>query len=65
MSLPADVARCRGYGSDAEGWREGCEQCLRRTSPPAEHTWGQVWMEPPAIIAFWCEYLIEGGDHEQ
>ncbi len=58
MTLPTDVARCPGVGSDAEGWREGCETCLRRTSPPADPE--RVWMmSPPALVAFWCEYLIE------
>lgn len=56
MSLPYDVARCAGvqYGGE---WREGCEYCLRRTSPvdPVQ----QVWMAPPEIIAFECEFLIE------
>ena len=51
--LPQDVARCPGVGDDSEGWRDGCETCLRRTSL------GRVHMEPPPIIAFWCEYLIE------
>lgn len=55
-SLPNDVARCDGVGSDGEGWREGCETCLRRTAPRPERVW---MMGPPAIIAFWCEYLIE------
>jgi len=52
--LPDDVARCAGVGSDAEGWREGCETCLRRLSPA-----GRFHMQPPAIIAFECEYFIE------
>lgn len=56
MTLPKDFAKCRGVGSDDEGWREGCEQCLRRTTPPGDN---QSWIEPPAIIVFECEYLIE------
>ena len=56
MTLPKDFAKCRGVGSDDEGWREGCEQCLRLTTQPGDH---QSWIEPPAIIAFECEYLIE------
>lgn len=56
MTLLKDEARCLGVGSDEEGWREGCEHCLRRTSLASENA-GR--MEPPAIIAFWCEYLIE------
>ena len=56
MSLPADVARCHGYGSDGD-WREGCDDCLRRTSPPVDPE--RVWrMTPPAIIVFECEYRI-------
>jgi hypothetical protein len=55
-TLPNDIARCNGDGSDAEGWREGCERCLRRTAPRPEHP---IIIAPPPIIAFECEYLIE------
>lgn len=59
-TLPNDVARCNGMwiedGDYHSGWREGCETCLRRTAPGGAQTW---IMEPPAIIAFECEYLIE------
>lgn len=57
-ALSNDVARCNGVGSDdpEEGWREGCETCLRRTAPRTGRCW---MMEPPAIIAFDCEFLIE------
>ena len=58
MTLPNDVARCPGVGSDAEGWREGCEDCLRRT-PPNPDAMRTVWMSPPPIIAFWCEFRID------
>ena len=34
--------RCHGSGSDEEGWREGCEDCLRRTSP--RRSWKSVPM---------------------
>lgn len=54
--LPDDVARCAGVGNDAEGWREGCESCLRRLAG------GRVHMQPPPIIAFWCEYQIINGE---
>ena len=58
--LPNDYARCRGDGSDAEGWREGCEDCMRRTSPPGDPE--RVWMmAPPPIIAFECEFYIQPG----
>ena len=56
MTLPADIARCSGSGDD-EGWREGCEDCQRRTDRSTFPL--QVWMKPPAIIAFECEYRIE------
>lgn len=56
MKLANDVARCNGSGSDEEGWREGCDNCLRRLAP----MYGECWlMEPPAIIVFECEFLIE------
>ena len=60
--LPDDVARCPGDGDgdgDGDGeWREGCENCARRLAPPANENC-TVFMEPPAIIVFECEYLIE------
>ena len=59
-TLPADVARCAGVGSDADGWREGCDDCLRRLAPPVDP--GRVLrMSPPAIVAFWCEVHIPAG----
>lgn len=55
-NLPADVARCAGHSADGE-WREGCEDCMRRTSPPPDQE--RVWrMQPPAIVAFECEARI-------
>jgi len=59
-TLPNDVARCEGAGSwdwrEGWFWREGCEDCLRRTAPrKGVHS----FIEPPLIIAFWCEYQIE------
>jgi hypothetical protein len=59
-ALPQDIARCRGDGSFEDGeqhWREGCDDCLRRTAPG-----GQNWIIPPPIIAFECEYKIAPGD---
>jgi hypothetical protein len=57
-NLPNDVARCPGVGDDVEGFREGCDDCLRRTSPPNDPM--RVWMmSPPAIIVFECEYRID------
>lgn len=59
QSLANDIARCNGSGSIEEGvqhWREGCETCLRRTAyRPAR----VIMINPPDIIAFECEYLIE------
>lgn len=53
---PKRHSTCNGLGSDDEGWREGCETCLRRTAPRPDHVW---MIKPPAIIAFECEFLIE------
>ena len=61
--LPADIARCPGVGypdDEVPGgidWREGCERCLRRLAPG--HSMWTPMIEPPAIIVFECEYLIE------
>lgn len=55
-AIANDIARCNGVGDDAEGWREGCETCLRRTAPRLERV---VMIDPPEIIAFECEHLIE------
>lgn len=57
MSLSYDTARCNGVGSDEDGWREGCEDCLRRTAPGNPH--GQLLMEAPAIVVFVCESYIQ------
>jgi hypothetical protein len=60
MPIPANIARCPGEGSWEDGewdWREGCEDCLRRTSPG-----GRVTIKPPAIIAFECEHRIRPGE---
>ena len=55
-TLPADVARCAGYSADGD-WREGCDDCLRRTSPPVDPQ--RVWMmAPPALVVFECESRI-------
>lgn len=55
--LPYDYSRCPGVGSNEEGWREGCGTCLRRLSP-GRPDGPQVFMAPPPIIAFDCEYMI-------
>lgn len=54
--VPFDIARCDGVGSNEEGWREGCDACLRRLSLGDEAR--QAYIEPPEIIVFECEYLI-------
>ena len=56
-TLPRDYARCAGVGSDADGWREGCSDCLRRLAPG-----GESHMEPPAVIAFECPWWIGVGE---
>ena len=56
MTLPNDVARCAGVGDDEEGWREGCEDCARRTESTSDV---YAWMMPPAIIVFMCEFRIK------
>lgn len=58
--LPYDIARCMGVGVTEDGvrhWREGCEDCMRRTEKGREDY--QVYMSPPPIIAFECEFRIE------
>ena len=58
--LPADVARCRGIFDDDDDeiyWRDGCERCARRLAPANGDR--VVNIEPPLIIAFECEFLIE------
>lgn len=35
-TLPYDYARCNGRQDDGK-WREGCEDCMRRTSPGRDH----------------------------
>lgn len=60
MTLPADVARCPGVGyaeDDGFEWREGCDDCLRRTSPPADPE-RVLMMAPPTIVVFECEARI-------
>jgi hypothetical protein len=53
-----EVLGCPGDGYSEDGrwwWRQGCEDCLRRTRPdPADGV-----IQPPPIIAFWCELRIE------
>lgn len=58
--LPDDIARCPGVAEIEDGvthWREGCERCARRLSPP--NSVRVAHMEPPEIIVFECPGLIE------
>ena len=55
MTLPHDIARCQGVQHDGR-WREGCERCLRRLDKGAKIQW---MIDPPEVIGFECEYLIE------
>lgn len=47
MTRSHDYARCAGAG-----WDE-CQDCQRRTSPG-----GEVQIDPPTIVTFWCENYI-------
>ena len=51
------IEYCPGSGDDEEGWREGCEDCARRTAPSGD----SKGITPPLIITFWCEYHIPAG----
>lgn len=56
MTLPYDTARCQGVYAEDQ-WREGCEDCQRRTSPGRPDGW-QTHTAPPKIIVFECENRI-------
>lgn len=59
MKLHNDISRCNGVGFDEDDgweWREGCEDCLRRTALRPEFF---SLIKPPLIITFECEYRIE------
>ena len=60
--LPNDVARCPGDGGLDEtigeyAWRIGCDDCMRRTSPPGDPERVRM-MTPPTIVVFECEFYI-------
>lgn len=57
-TLPGDVARCTGIGSDADGWYDECETCLRRTAAPSDHP-RQAHITPPAVIVFCCPSYMD------
>ena len=52
MSLPADVESCEGVNAEGQ-WREGCDDCQRRTSPPADPA-RVLMMAPPVLVVFEC-----------
>ena len=55
--LPNDVTRCSGVQT-GEGWRNGCDRCLRRIAGPASEM--TPYMEPPALDSLGeCRYLID------
>ena len=55
--LPNDVTRCSGVQT-GEGWRNGCDRCLRRIAGPASEM--TLYMEPPALDSLGeCRYLID------
>ena len=51
--LPNDVARCSGEVNDADEWRKGCEDCLRRTDRSTFPL--QNWMAPPPLVDGECQ----------
>ena len=60
MTLPANVERCSGVEDDSGGWRDGCEDCMRRTDRSAFPL--TAWMVPPLIVVFECEARIAPGE---
>jgi hypothetical protein len=58
MTLPANIERCRGFGPTREDWLDECHTCQRRTAAG-----GEVFMKPPSVIGFFCEFVIPG-DHQ-
>lgn len=55
-----DFARCAGVWSYDDGWRNGCEDCMRRTAPPPPGNRVVSNMAPPAIIVLECPSWIPG-----
>lgn len=56
QTLRGDEASCNGVQADGQ-WREGCEDCLRRTLPPADPE--RVWrITPPVLVVFECEWRL-------
>ena len=57
--LPNDISRCAGVGSEEDGewfWREGCDDCLRRTATFESQCSPRI--EAQFFVAFECEYRI-------
>lgn len=59
MTKTHNMARCPGVGSDTEGWRDGCDVCLRRTDLRDAPAALLDAIKPPPIITFECAFLIE------
>jgi hypothetical protein len=64
MSVPNDIACCPGWGDGPEDWLDECQDCLRRTAPPALQGVTPVARFalrdrdggiPPKIVVLWCE----------
>lgn len=51
MTLPNDVARCKGDQADE------CQSCARRVAAQQPARWTTWWMVPPVKRP--CEYRIE------
>lgn len=64
---PINPARMNSMEQQADAWMAVCG-VLNKVCPSWIEAPGspnqQAWIEPPTIIAFWCEYLIEPGRHE-
>ena len=62
MTLPANIERCRGFGDGPEDWLDECKTCQRRTAAWGGLPGGGVFMEPPPVIGFFCEFFISGDE---
>lgn len=49
----AAIDHCPGWGDGPEDWLDECHDCQRRTSAT-----GPSHIEPPQIVALWCEAYI-------
>lgn len=67
MTLPHDIARCLGWGDGPDDWLDECQDCQRRTAPPASEAFtptsrmvlrNRDGSLPPRIVVLWCESYI-------